>query len=1339
MRSSSWIGSTLVVLLAALGASTLAGCNDAQPTVNRVQPNVVEKKTFDGEWYFLQTVIDTPYSAGFTFVGEQGSLEKVKWEVQEEFLIARRSYEHIAGSEANGIADDSEANAPIAVYRISSHFDIRRDYNSVTGEEFNVIGENTTDRPWYQREYMRVDWSQNLANAVDIFAIARLIDGIEAEPVSYFVQDIQDENHPHRPKFEATRGGKEVTYIDLVNKMYVKPQSVEIEGYGKVPSCYLMGQDHLDCAAAEVTIRNSFLKVDPKHDYQPQEYTGDRMQRFGYFVTERAGYSAEYGVVEAARYRFANRHNLWVDSHLRADDGSYYDCTSDEHCGGGSSRCDLDYGKAHRLSVTAELQAALSENYPESDGFPKVTAGTVAGICTLPFRERQTQPIAYHVSPNFPAELLPDAQHLVDEWNEAFVGTVGSLREQECLAAGDDAGTCAAERDREDHQAMFVLCHNPVLDTDNAACGGEGTSAQIGDLRHSLIGWVNEPHLSSPLGYGPSAADPETGEIVMANAFVYGAGVETLSAFARDIIALLNGDLDAATVTSGSYITDWVKNIKAPGSELTGRPMDDHAVKVDGSNVERINEAMDFSWAASRGLRKNGPIAPAKGIKEALERFKLSEKTLYANGAFGNGSGSGVAKLSSLAGTDIEKMLTGPEMMIAAGVYPDTTKPIDDAVLEKASPLRGMDLGARRALARMRDKLQAEACILSADFADDGLLGLAKAIQKAATEGDGTMEWYGQSYKVVDDEGKLDYEAVRHTILHPIFDAVTAHEVGHTLGLRHNFSGSYDAWNYLPEYWQLRDDGNMKPRFLDAMTQTEVDGRIREFQYSTVMDYGNNFVVTDANGIGHYDHAAIKMGYGDLIEVFDGLTPQQAQKVAGLAITNALGWPIPLNLLSNSLEAYSYTDYPALVGGKEGLERRADARYEDVDPYAPLVQYGIDDKLFDKQGRPTVPYLFCSDEQADLNPDCFRYDSGADTYESLQSVMDNYYNYYLFNAFARGRVGYTLEGYFDRVANRFFGKLSSANQVYSLFRPIFGDVFGVAENDPFWTRPDGFGAWTAGVGASYQLLTQVVSTPEPGDYSLVTRPDGSPGYSQGSGGLGADLTVDEFQGRALESTWDFDLGYFWFDQIDHAGFFYDKVAAIMSLVDPRTNFLGRDTSADVRKYSLSYYTSFAPSMTSFLRAVQGADWGTAAPRAKDTGDLAFPDALSLVERDTPGTPIDPNMSFSIQLYAAVYGLALIPETYDERFTNSSRIFVKGSPNGVDLAPGTDTVTFVDSETGLQYVAASDVQGGKETGVAAQMINHANALKLRNETSTLRQFVGNLDLAHRLGWYYTFGN
>ena len=90
---------------------------------------------------------------------------------------------------------------------------------------------------------------------------------------------------------------------------------------------------------------------------------------------------------------------------------------------------------------------------------------------------------------------------------------------------------------------------------------------------------------------------------------------------------------------------------------------------------------------------------------------------------------------------------------------------------------------------------------------------------------------------------------------HPIFQSTAAHEIGHTLGLRHNFSGSYDALNYPSGYWALRDDGSMAPRAYDPMTSAERAGRIRELQYSTVMDYGNNFLSTDASGLGHYDFA----------------------------------------------------------------------------------------------------------------------------------------------------------------------------------------------------------------------------------------------------------------------------------------------------------------------------------------------------------------------------------------------------------------------------------------------------------------------------------------------------
>jgi hypothetical protein len=749
---------------------------------------------------------------------------------------------------------------------------------------------------------------------------------------------------------------------------------------------------------------------------------------------------------------------------------------------------------------------------------------------------------------------------------------------------------------------------------------------------------------------------------------------------------------------------------------------------------------MDFSWVAEHGSAAfGGASSPPSSVREFLERVELSRQTLAATGGFGRESAIGRASLQNLVGTDIEQLLTNEEMRLAVGV--DPFLPVSDGVLDLASPLRGASPANLLALERARQQVQREACILGADFADEGMLGLARAIQRAATEGDGTMSWYGQTYRIVGESGALDYDAVRTMLRHPIFDAVTAHEVGHTVGLRHNFSGSFDALNYNAPYWQLRDDGSMAPRAWDPMTEAELDGRIHEHAYSTVMDYGNNFVVTDAEGIGHYDRAAIKMGYGDLVEVFT--EADDAGTVAWMHFMLTAGWPVILTLDSftgtGAPTAYNYTDWPGVLGGIEAIEARADVPYSSLVAESFLARNGISDPLVDARGRPAVPYMFCSDEQADLNPDCQRYDRGADAYESLQAVIDTYWSYYIFNAYRRGRLGFDTGAYANRILSRYFAKLQYANQIYSLYRPIMADIWGAGPGlDRFFTSAEGMGAWTLGVGASYQLLTRVITTPEPGSYAEGTRPEGTRALLTGGTAVGG-TRISPFDGRPIETTWDFDAGYFWFDQLDRAGYYYDKVLALSVLTDPETHFIGRDTSADVRRYQLNFYTSFGPSLTSFLRGVVAEDWSTIGPRIV-SGELDYPDALDLEERGLGGVPVDPNASFSIQLYAATYGMALIPDTYDQMFFHRSRIFVDGGPEGVTLDASIPRIEYHDAASGLTYVAASFPDAdGRETGLGAQMLLRARALDAAGATGDLRRFVDNIDVVRRLSWLLSYGD
>ena len=74
-----------------------AGCTERAPR-SFVQPNVIKKSDMDGTWHYIQTVTDAPATSSFMFIGNSSELMKIKFDIQEETLFARRSYEQIQGS-----------------------------------------------------------------------------------------------------------------------------------------------------------------------------------------------------------------------------------------------------------------------------------------------------------------------------------------------------------------------------------------------------------------------------------------------------------------------------------------------------------------------------------------------------------------------------------------------------------------------------------------------------------------------------------------------------------------------------------------------------------------------------------------------------------------------------------------------------------------------------------------------------------------------------------------------------------------------------------------------------------------------------------------------------------------------------------------------------------------------------------------------------------------------------------------------------------------------------------------------------------------------------------------
>ena len=64
------------VALAAAVAVLVGGCGESID-ISHVGPNVVEKKIFDGEWYFRTTIVDKQAQDTMNIVGEEGGVSRL--------------------------------------------------------------------------------------------------------------------------------------------------------------------------------------------------------------------------------------------------------------------------------------------------------------------------------------------------------------------------------------------------------------------------------------------------------------------------------------------------------------------------------------------------------------------------------------------------------------------------------------------------------------------------------------------------------------------------------------------------------------------------------------------------------------------------------------------------------------------------------------------------------------------------------------------------------------------------------------------------------------------------------------------------------------------------------------------------------------------------------------------------------------------------------------------------------------------------------------------------------------------------------------------------------------
>jgi hypothetical protein len=1262
--------------LLALGliAASVASCA-GQGDVDRTQPDRIDKSIFfnaDGTskvFYYRQTYVGAPPTSNWVFEGSQGTMEKVRFAIKEDTLLGYRAYDYAPGSQ-NGFTSTANNNdSPILLYPIVSHFDVKREYNAATGEQTNVISENTTDRPWHERQYMRVNWSVNIAAeetsmsfdpTMSFFSTTRV-------PVNTWLSETaySDPEFGNRPIVTAD-------YIDFIQKETRTPD------YLACSKLYPFVDDGgpWNCGPAELQVRNSFLAVKPS-TYQPLDYpdnyqvtdaTGKQIEvlpngsrctadqianagglysgddcapaqapafkKFGFFRTVVQTYDRKYGATEAGREYFANRWNIWDNVDMMGgkvimDDGKVRDVplnlrrpkpivfytnvefpNDDPTILGEATEVTKDWSDAFKRTIAGML---LTEGNPNMTVKPDELAAKAAGLMDP---DDPMKPLEMVVLKKNSCNL-PDVK--------TYLGTHAELATFVQEAAGVTSDTV-------DSKHLTQVCSILEAKTQTLADVDKDkfTWQRNGDLRYSFVHWVDRPAPAGPLGYGPSSADPQTGEIVSASLYLYGAALDTYAQFAADSIGLLNNNISTDDLLSGKTITDVLKATATASAERNAKALTPEAL------------------ARARALVTRGGTTPT-GVARLLPVP----------------GGRTASKLSLIKGTALERELMTPDILAA---FLPESKPGDTLSpdqIAKASPVNFLTPEGRDARAERFNKFATNGCVFLGEFADDAIAGLALELNNAGLKGD---ELFKELRK-------------------RIFRGLADHEMGHTMGLRHNFAGSTDALNYNDQFWKLRAMFPSDTKASDL--QARSNAKIQEYEYSTVMDYGARFN-SDINGLGKYDLAAIRFGYGGLVDV---MSP---------AATNAPGTAdAPPYDYESFVFAMDYKKLPARAGGWQNLADGGVRRYTSIRATIQDYYAQTDKKTPGFPATDERPFKFCSDEFVG-SLDCKAWDFGANQQEIVSDTIDRYKNYFVFNAFKRGRLNWSINGYFTRLLDRYFSRFTEAYQFYYFFGGLNPQQYDLPA-DLLKASVD-----------SLNALGEILQTPEPGEHCPTTaNPNlyvlpSTTGTNTCKPGA-PSMTIGVPEGKPYYINFSNDYYY----RITRAGSLYEKLAALYALTSTQARFYRVDTFADSSKFAINYYSTFKDEMLNLVSGVIRDDassyggqavsrqyqptpvvdldiWGVAKPTLPD---YLRPDALRVA------TPVNK----TIRSYALWLSLGNLDTTWDSTLdiSNYMAVAIKGSKEDVTYPTATTMVEFQHPQSGLIYRAP--LFDPAHPGIGAQVV------------------------------------
>lgn len=360
---------------------------------------------------------------------------------------------------------------------------------------------------------------------------------------------------------------------------------------------------------------------------------------------------------------------------------------------------------------------------------------------------------------------------------------------------------------------------------------GDGQVKELGDIRYSFVAIVEEVDPGAPLGYGPSDANPFTGEIVSANLYLW-------SGYLKE------------------YLSRIQEQTKREGNKYESSTLFQQmklALQVAGDPMAAVPPS---EWAQTLDATK-----PGKLLQEALVERTFGNPAWARYSLRGNQDSASehAGAASNSPSTGLLDQETRPVLAPFDFMMPTDAKNI--RTLQSKHTLQPFESTARAI--RLMEKYEFSPAL------KEGL----KTIKNAWSIAQKNIE---QAEKrpllprdtvvtpITDTLISLSGDSVQGKSPQDIMDTIlyrtAIHELGHNLGLRHNFYGSFDHANFHKPHPAKKTDGSLITK---KNPETGKDEPLMiQPQSSSVMDYLD---IHDEYMLSHgwepYDEAALLLAY----------------------------------------------------------------------------------------------------------------------------------------------------------------------------------------------------------------------------------------------------------------------------------------------------------------------------------------------------------------------------------------------------------------------------------------------------------------------------------------------